>query len=32
MSKSFISYIVLLIKTNLIVFGSVSRLKKFGDY
>ena len=32
MPKPFISYIVLLIKMNLIMFDNVSWLKFFGDY
>ena len=31
MSKPFISYIVLLIEMNLIMFDNVSQLKKFGE-
>ena len=31
-AKAVLSYIVLLIEMNLIVFGIVSRLKKFGNY
>ena len=30
--KPFISYIMLFIEMNLIMFDNVSRLKKFGDY
>ena len=32
MPKPFISYVVLLIEMNLIMFDNVSRLKKFGNY